>query len=108
MQVSDYKADLLRFTLMHLVFLELGTHHFHLGFKLLDENNNAVIPGTFYLQLLNKAVSIYGNEITSKIYPDRNPTASQEYRHIPCKTNLKLKHIFLIKFEFVKALKNMK
>ena len=39
---------------MHLVFLELDTYHSLLDFKLLDENNNAIIPRTFYLQLLNK------------------------------------------------------
>ena len=39
---------------MHLVFLELDTHRHHLDFKILDENNNKVIPRTFYLQLLNK------------------------------------------------------
>ena len=50
-QVSDYKAA---FTAMHLVFLELETHHCHLDFKLLDENKNVIIPRTFYLQLLNK------------------------------------------------------
>ena len=49
--VSSYKAN---FFLMHLVFLELGAHMSHLDFKKLDENNNEVIPRTFYLQLLNK------------------------------------------------------
>ena len=39
---------------MHLVFLELDTHQPHLDFKILDKNNNEVIPKTFYLQLLNK------------------------------------------------------
>ena len=34
-QVSDFKAA---FTLMLLVFLERDTHHYHLDFKLLDEN----------------------------------------------------------------------
>ena len=51
MQVSDYEAT---FSSMHLVFLELGPHRHHLDFKILDENNNEVIPRTFYLQLLNK------------------------------------------------------
>ena len=50
-QVSDYEAT---FSPMHLVFLELDTHRHHLDFKILDENNNKVIPRTFYLQLLNK------------------------------------------------------
>ena len=49
-QVSDYKAT---FSPMHLVFLKLDTHWPHLDFKILDENNK-VIPRTFYLQLLNK------------------------------------------------------
>ena len=39
-QVSDYKAT---FISMHLVFLELDAYHFHLDFKLLNENKNAVI-----------------------------------------------------------------
>ena len=51
MHVSNYKAT---FSPMHLVFLELDTHRLHLDFKILDENNNEVIPRTFYLQLLNK------------------------------------------------------
>ena len=51
MHVSNYKAT---FSPMHLVFLELDTHRPHLDFKILDENNNVVIPKTFYLQLLNK------------------------------------------------------
>ena len=51
MQVSNYKGT---FSPMHLVFLELHTHRPHLDFKILDENNNEVIPRTFYLQLLNK------------------------------------------------------
>ena len=51
MHVSNYKAT---FSLMHLVFLELGTHRPHLDFKILDENNNETILRTFYLQLLNK------------------------------------------------------
>ena len=50
MQVSDYEAT---FSPIHLVFLELETHLPHLDFKILDENNE-VIPRTFYLQLLNK------------------------------------------------------
>ena len=51
MQVSEYKAT---FSPMHLVFVELDRHRSHLDFKILDENNNEVIPRTFYLQLLNK------------------------------------------------------
>ena len=51
MHVSNYKAT---FYPIHLVFLELNIHQPHLDFKILDENNNDVIPRTFYLQLLNK------------------------------------------------------
>ena len=51
MQVPDYEVI---FSPMHLVFLELNTHRHHLDFKKLDENNNEIIPETFYLQLLNK------------------------------------------------------
>ena len=51
MHVSNYKAI---FSPIHLVFLELGIDQPHLDFKILDENNNEVIPRTFYLQLLNK------------------------------------------------------
>ena len=51
MHVSNYKAT---FSPIHLVFLELDIHQPHLNFKILDENNNDVIPRTFYLQLLNK------------------------------------------------------
>ena len=51
MHVSNYKAT---FSPVHLVFLELDTHLPHLDLKILDENNNRVIPRTFYLQLLNK------------------------------------------------------
>ena len=42
------------FSPVHLVFLELDIGQPHLDFKILDENNNEVIPRTFYLQLLNK------------------------------------------------------
>ena len=49
--VSNYKVT---FSPAHLVFLELDIHQPHLDFKILDENNNEVIPKTFYLQLLNK------------------------------------------------------
>ena len=51
MHVSNYKAT---FCPMHLVLLELETNQRHLGFKILDENKNEVIPTTFSLQLLNK------------------------------------------------------
>ena len=47
MYVSNYNAT---FSPVHLVFLELeDIHQPHLDFKLLDENNNKVIPRTFYL-----------------------------------------------------------
>ena len=49
MHVSNYKAT---FFPMNLVLLELETHLPHLNFKLLDENNNEVIPRIFSLQLL--------------------------------------------------------
>ena len=51
MHVSNYKAT---FSLIHLVFLELDINQPPLDFKILDENNNEVIPRIFYLQLLNK------------------------------------------------------
>ena len=51
MHVSNYKAT---FSPIHLVFLELDIDQPHLDFKILDENNNEVIPRAFYLQLLNK------------------------------------------------------
>ena len=51
MNVSNYKAT---FYPIHLVFLELELHQPHLDFKILDENNNEVLPRIFYLQLLNK------------------------------------------------------
>ena len=41
MQASDYEAT---FSPMHLVFLELGVSHYYLDLKLLDENNNVIIP----------------------------------------------------------------
>ena len=50
MHVSNYNEN---FSPIHLVFLELGIHQSHPDFKILDENNNEVIPRTFYLQLLN-------------------------------------------------------
>ena len=51
MHVSNYKAT---FSPIHLVFLELDIDQPHLDFKILDENNNEVIPRALYLQLLNK------------------------------------------------------
>ena len=51
MNVSNYKAS---FSPIHLVFLKLDRDQPHLDFKIIDENNNEVIPRTFYLQLLNK------------------------------------------------------
>ena len=51
MNVSNNKAT---FSQIHLDFPELGIYQPHLNFKILDENNNEVIPRTFYLQLLHK------------------------------------------------------
>ena len=51
MHVSNYKAT---FFPIHLVFLKLDIHQPHLDFKILVENNNEIIPRTFYLQLLSK------------------------------------------------------
>ena len=51
MYVSNYKAT---FSPIHLVFLELEIDQPHLDFKILDENNNKVIPGTFDPQIINK------------------------------------------------------
>ena len=51
MHVFNYNATL---SPNHLVFLELDIYQPHLDFKILDENNNEIIPRTFYLQLLNK------------------------------------------------------
>ena len=44
MHFSNYKAT---FSPIHLVFLELGTDRSHLDFKVIDENNNEVIPKSF-------------------------------------------------------------
>ena len=60
---------------MHLLFLELDTNRPYLDFKILDENNNNVTPKTSPAIKWRK--SIYDNK-ASKIYPDLNPTASQE------------------------------
>ena len=51
MHVFNYNATL---SPNHLVFLELDIYQPHLDFKIRDENNNDIIPRTFYLQLLNK------------------------------------------------------
>ena len=105
MQVSDYKAS---FTPMHLVFLELDTHHCHLDFKILDENNNVIIPRTFYLQILNKTMSIYDND-TSKFYPDLNPTAPQEPQSYRLKKLTEIEAYLLDKIEVPERLaKKMK
>ena len=42
------------FSPIHLVFLEVDIDQPQIDFKILDGNNNEVIPKTFYLQLLNK------------------------------------------------------
>ena len=49
--VLNYAAS---FSPAHLVFLEIEDIHQHLDFRILDENNNEVIPVSFYLRLLNK------------------------------------------------------
>ena len=51
MYVSNYKAT---FSPIYVVFLELDIDQPSLEFKILDENNNEVIPKIFSLQLLNK------------------------------------------------------
>ena len=51
MHVLNYNAS---FSPDRLVFLELEDIHQHLDFKILDENNDEVIPIAFYLPLLNK------------------------------------------------------
>ena len=51
LKVSGYKAA---FTPVHLIFLELKKHHYHLDYKVLDENNNEIFQKTFCLQLLNE------------------------------------------------------
>ena len=53
--VSTHRLDYsVSFSPAHLVFLELEDIHHHLDFKVLDENNNEVLPASFYLWLLNK------------------------------------------------------
>ena len=49
--VFNYNAT---FSPIRLVSLELDMYQPHLDFKILDENNNEIIPRTFYLQPLNK------------------------------------------------------
>ena len=51
MHVLNYNAS---FSPTHLIFSELEDIHQHLDFNILYENDNEVIPITFYLQLLNK------------------------------------------------------
>ena len=51
MHVSTYKEN---FSQIYLVFLDLDIDQPHLDFKILDKNNNEVIPRTFHLQLLHK------------------------------------------------------
>ena len=63
------------FTPIHLVFLELDTHHFQLDFNLLGENNKVIILSTFYLQLLNKD---WLYTITAQTYSDLKPAAQQD------------------------------
>ena len=89
--LSNYNAT---FSPIHLVFLELDTHQPHLDFKILDENNNEVILRTFYLQLL------YDNE--TKIYPNLNPTASQEPQTYRLKKLTEIEAFFLDEIEVCK------
>ena len=51
MKVSDHKAA---FTVIHLLFLDLATHHCNLGFTLLDKSYCGITPKILNLQLLNK------------------------------------------------------
>ena len=51
MHVLNYNAC---FSSTHLIFSELEDMSQHLDFNILYENDNEVIPITFYLQLLNK------------------------------------------------------
>ena len=68
MQVPDGKAAC---TPTHLEFSELDTHHHHLDFEPLHENNEVIIPRTFYLQLLNNKMTIL-DSYTSKGSPNLN------------------------------------
>ena len=99
MHVSNYKVT---FFPIHLVFLELDIDQPYLDFKILDENNNEIIPRTFYLQLLNKEW-VYGqwNQNLSRSKPYR--TARTIY-HIDYTNCLRLRHIFLMKLKFVNKL----
>ena len=51
MHVFNYNAT---FSPVHLILLELDIYQPYLDFKILNENNNEVIPRTLYLQLFNK------------------------------------------------------
>ena len=94
--LSNYNAT---FSPIHLVFID--THQPHLDFKILDENNNEVILRTFYLQLL------YDNE--TKIYPNLNPTASQEAQTYRSKKLTEIEAFFLDEIEVCKrTVKKMK
>ena len=63
-QNSNYRV---RFTPMHLVFLELDSHHLHLDFQLLNENSNVIITRKLHLQLLDKDYEhiLYKREVKS-------------------------------------------
>ena len=78
---------------MHLVFLELDSHHLHLDFQLLNENSNVIITRKLHLQLL---------ETRSKIYSDLNPTAPQDPQTYRLKKLNELKHIYLMELKLVK------
>ena len=81
------------------MFFELGTHHCHLDFKRLIANNNVIISRTFHPQ--QKIISIYNND-TRKIYPDLNPTASQDPQTYHLKNLIKIDPYLLYQTEVVK------
>ena len=53
-EMDGQPSSLLACMYFLIVFLELGIGHCHLDLKLLDENNNAITPRTFHLQLSSK------------------------------------------------------
>ena len=73
--MSTYKSA---FTPIHLVFLELDIHHYHLDFKIFDENNTAIISKKFFLQLLNKDNEYLWQWCKQKIHSSLNTTPLRE------------------------------
>ena len=56
-QIELSQRDISLLSSISIIFYKSTFSHtsrHHLDFKILDENNNEVIPRTFYLQLLNK------------------------------------------------------